>query len=311
MPSINQPQQRSGVIMKNNALLNDPRHLYPAPPFPEQPQPAPGLAGKMDPSPDHGEESYRGSGKLKGRKALVTGGDSGIGRAAAIAFAREGADVAISYLSEEAPDAREVIALIEAEGRKAVALPGDIKEEDWCAELVEKAVSELGGLDILVVNAGRQQYREKIEELSTEDFDKTMKTNLYALHWIVKAAVPHMPAGSAVITTASIQAYQPSPILLDYATTKAGIVAYTKALAKQLIERGIRANVVAPGPVWTALQPSGGQPDEKVENFGKDSDFGRPGQPVELAPVFVLLASQDASFINGEVYGVTGGKGVA
>ncbi len=311
MPSINQPQQRSGVIMKNNALLNDPRHLYPAPPFPEQPQPAPGLAGKMDPSPDHGEESYRGSGKLKGRKALVTGGDSGIGRAAAIAFAREGADVAISYLSEEAPDAREVIALIEAEGRKAVALPGDIKEEDWCAELVEKAVSELGGLDILVVNAGRQQYREKIEELSTEDFDKTMKTNLYALHWIVKAAVPHMPAGSAVITTASIQAYQPSPILLDYATTKAGIVAYTKALAKQLIERGIRANVVAPGPVWTVLQPSGGQPDEKVENFGKDSDFGRPGQPVELAPVFVLLASQDASFINGEVYGVTGGKGVA
>ncbi len=311
MPSINQPQQRSGVIMKNNALLNDPRHLYPAPPFPEQPQPAPGLAGKMDPSPDHGEESYRGSGKLKGRKALVTGGDSGIGRAAAIAFAREGADVAISYLSEEAPDAREVIALIEAEGRKAVALPGDIKEEDWCAELVEKAVSELGGLDILVVNAGRQQYREKIEELSTEDFDKTMKTNLYALHWIVKAAVPHMPAGSAVITTASIQAYQPSPILLDYATTKAGIVAYTKALAKQLIERGIRANVVAPGPVWTVLQPSGGQPDEKVENFGKESDFGRPGQPVELAPVFVLLASQDASFINGEVYGVTGGKGVA
>ncbi len=311
MPSINQPQQRSGVIMKNNALLNDPRHLYPAPPFPEQPQPAPGLAGKMDPSPDHGEESYRGSGKLKGRKALVIGGDSGIGRAAAIAFAREGADVAISYLSEEAPDAREVIALIEAEGRKAVALPGDIKEEDWCAELVEKAVSELGGLDILVVNAGRQQYREKVEELSTEDFDKTMKTNLYALHWIVKAAVPHMPAGSAVITTASIQAYQPSPILLDYATTKAGIVAYTKALAKQLIERGIRANVVAPGPVWTALQPSGGQPDEKVENFGKDSDFGRPGQPVELAPVFVLLASQDASFINGEVYGVTGGKGVA
>ncbi|WP_412066438.1 SDR family oxidoreductase [Rhizobium sp. SYY.PMSO] len=297
--------------MTNNALLNDPRHLYPAPPFPEQPQPAPGLAGKMDPSPDHGEESYRGSGKLKGRKALVTGGDSGIGRAAAIAFAREGADVAISYLSEEAPDAREVIALIEAEGRKAVALPGDIKEEDWCAELVEKAVSELGGLDILVVNAGRQQYREKIEELSTEDFDKTMKTNLYALHWIVKAAVPHMPAGSAVITTASIQAYQPSPILLDYATTKAGIVAYTKALAKQLIERGIRANVVAPGPVWTVLQPSGGQPDEKVENFGKDSDFGRPGQPVELAPVFVLLASQDASFINGEVYGVTGGKGVA
>jgi NAD(P)-dependent dehydrogenase (short-subunit alcohol dehydrogenase family) len=219
--------------------------------------------------------------------------------------------VAIGYLPEEEADAKEVIRLIEAEGRKAVPLPGDIKDETWCRELVEKAVSGLGGLDTLVINAGRQQYREKIEELSTDDFDKTMKTNLYALHWIAQAAVPHMPAGSAVITTASIQAYQPSPILLDYATTKAGIVAYTKALAKQLIERGIRANVVAPGPVWTVLQPSGGQPDEKVKNFGKDSDFGRPGQPVELAPVFVLLASKEASFINGEVYGVTGGKGVA
>ncbi|MGX5829955.1 SDR family oxidoreductase [Mesorhizobium sp. 43Arga] len=297
--------------MTDRSFLQDPRKLYPAPPFPEQPQAIPGLARKMDPVPDHGEESYRGSGRLQGRKALVTGGDSGIGRAAAIAFAREGADVAISYLPQEEADAREVIVLIEAEGRKAIALPGDIKDESWCRQLVEKSVTGLGGLDILVINAGRQQYREKIEELSTEDFDKTMKTNLYALHWIAQAAVPYMPAGASVITTASIQAYKPSPILLDYATTKAGIVAYTKALAKQLIERGIRANVVAPGPVWTALQPSGGQPDEKVENFGKDSDFGRPGQPVELAPVFVLLASQEASFINGEVYGITGGKGVA
>ncbi len=303
--------QYFGVIMNDKTALDDPRELYPAPPFPEQPQPAPGMARKMDPTPEHGEESYRGSGKLAGRKALVTGGDSGIGRAVAIAFAREGADVAIAYLPNENRDAEEVISLIEAEGRKAVALPGDIKDEAWCRQLVEEAVSGLGGLDILVINAGRQQYREKIEELSTEDFDKTMKTNLYALHWIAQAAIPHMPAGSAVITTASIQAYQPSPILLDYATTKAGIVAYTKALAKQLIERGIRANIVAPGPVWTALQPSGGQPAEKVKNFGKDSDFGRPGQPVELAPVFVLLASQEASFINGEVYGVTGGKGVA
>lgn len=297
--------------MNDKPSLTDPRSQYPAPPFPDQPQQAPGLARKMDPTPDHGEESYRGSGKLAGRKALVTGGDSGIGRAAAIAFAREGADVAIAYLPDEEADAKEVVSLMEAEGRKAVALPGDIKEEAWCRELVQKAVSDLGGLDILVINAGRQQYREKIEELSTDDFDKTIKTNLYALHWIAQAAVPHMPAGSSVITTASIQAYQPSPILLDYATTKAGIVAYTKALAKQLIERGIRANVVAPGPVWTVLQPSGGQPDEKVKNFGKDSDFGRPGQPVELAPVFVLLASPEASFINGEVYGVTGGKGVA
>ena len=291
--------------------LKDPRKLYPAPPFPQQPQPMPGLARKMDPVPDHGEQSYRGTGRLEGRKALITGGDSGIGRAAAIAYAREGADVAISYLPEEEADAREVIELIEAEGRKALALPGDVQDEAWCRELIEKTVSELGGLDILVVNAGRQQYREKIEDLTTEDFDRTMKTNLYALHWLAQAAVPHLKPGAAVITTASIQAYQPSPILLDYATTKAGIVAYTKALAKQLIEKGVRANVVAPGPVWTVLQPSGGQPDEKVENFGKDSDFGRPGQPVELAPVYVLLASQEASFINGEVYGVTGGKGVA
>ncbi|WP_442579316.1 SDR family oxidoreductase [Mesorhizobium sp. ASY16-5R] len=296
--------------MTDRPPLQDPRKQYPAPPFPEQRQPMPGLARKMDPVPDHGEESYRGSGRLKGRKALVTGGDSGIGRAAAIAFAREGADVAISYLPEEEADAKEVIALIEKEGRTSIPLPGDIKDEAWCRALVEKTVTGLGGLDILVINAGRQQYRDKIEDLTTDDFDKTMKTNLYALHWIAQAAVPHMAAGASVITTASIQAYQPSPILLDYATTKAGIVAYTKALAKQLIERGIRANVVAPGPVWTALQPSGGQPDEKVEKFGEDSDFGRPGQPVELAPVFVLLASQEASFINGEVYGVTGGKGV-
>ncbi|MCJ8056578.1 SDR family oxidoreductase [Shinella curvata] len=297
--------------MTDKISLTYPRTLYPAPPFPDQPQPAPGLAQKMDPAPDHGEQSYRGSGKLVGRKALVTGGDSGIGRAAAIAFAREGADVAISYLPDEETDAKEVLALIEAEGRKALALPGDIKDEAWCCELVAKTVAALGGVDILVINAARQQFREKIEDLSTDDFDQTMKTNLYALHWIAQAAVAHMPAGSAVITTASIQAYDPSPILLDYATTKAGIVAYTKALSKQLIERGIRANVVAPGPIWTVLQPSGGQPDEKVKNFGKDSDFGRPGQPVELAPVFVLLASKEASFINGEVYGVTGGKGVA
>jgi NAD(P)-dependent dehydrogenase (short-subunit alcohol dehydrogenase family) len=271
----------------------------------------PGLVAKMNPVPDHGEDSYRGSGKLSGRKALITGGDSGIGRAVAIAFAREGADVAISFLKQEQADADEVIALIEAEGRKAVALPGDIQDETWCRDLVEQTVQKFGGLDILVINAGRQQYRESIDELSTDDFDKTMKTNLYALHWITQAAVPHLPPGASVITTASIQAYQPSAILLDYATTKAGIVAYTKALAKQLIEKGIRANVVAPGPFWTALQPSGGQPDEKVTRFGEDSDFGRPGQPVELAPVYVLLASQEASFINGEVYGVTGGKGVA
>ena len=296
--------------MTDRLKMQDPRKQYPKPPFPKQPQPAPGLAMKMDPAPDHGETSYVGAGRLIGRKALITGGDSGIGRAAAIAFAREGADVAISYLADEQADADEVIALIEADGRKAVGLPGDITSEKWCQKLVERAVDELGGLDILVINAARQQFRESVAEVSSDDFDQTMKTNLYALHWIAQAAVPHLPPGASIITTASIQAYEPSPLLLDYATTKAGIVAYTKALSKQVIEKGIRANVVAPGPFWTVLQPSGGQPEEKVRQFGKDSDFGRPGQPVELAPVYVLLASQEGSFINGEVFGVTGGKGV-
>jgi NAD(P)-dependent dehydrogenase (short-subunit alcohol dehydrogenase family) len=297
--------------MTDRLTKQDPRTQYPRPPFPEQPQPAPGIASEMDPKPDHGETSYHGSGKLTGRRALVTGGDSGIGRAAAIAFAREGADVAISYLPDEEADAQEVVKLIEADGRKAVTLPGDITDEVWCREMVEKAVSDLGGLDILVVNAGRQQFRESVKELSSEDFDRTLKTNLYAMHWIVQAAAPHLQAGASIITTASVQAYDPSAILLDYATTKAGIVAYTQALAKQMIERGIRANVVAPGPVWTVLQPSGGQPQEKVKQFGEASAFGRPGQPVELAPVYVLLASQEGSFISGEVYGVTGGAGVA
>lgn len=297
--------------MADRLTLQDPRTQYPVPPFPKQPQPVPGIAAQMDPKPDHGEESYVGSGKLTGRKALVTGADSGIGRAAAIAYAREGADVALSYLPAEEEDAKAVVALIEAEGRKAVALPGDITNENWCRDLVAQTVEQLGGLDILVINAGRQQYRDAIDEVSSDDFDRTMKTNLYAMHWIAQAAVPHLPAGASVITTASVQAYEPSAILLDYATTKAGIVAYTKALAKQLIEKGIRANVVAPGPFWTVLQSSGGQPQEKVMEFGKQSQFGRPGQPVEIAPVYVLLASQEGSYITGEVFGVTGGAGIA
>ncbi|KAB2689245.1 SDR family oxidoreductase [Brucella pseudogrignonensis] len=296
--------------MSDKSTLSDPRTLYPAPPFPQQRQERPGIAERMEPAPDHGEESYHGNQRLAGRRALITGGDSGIGRAAAIAFAREGADVAISYLPEEQEDAESVIALITAEGRKAIALPGDISAETWCRAMVEQAATQLGGLDILVINAGRQQFREDISALSSADFDKTMKTNLYALHWIAQTAAPLLPAGGSVITTASIQAYQPSEILLDYATTKAGIVAYTKALAKQFIKKGIRVNAVAPGPVWTVLQPSGGQPDEKVMHFGEDSDFGRPGQPVELAPIYVFLASSEASFINGEVYGATGGKGI-
>ena len=297
--------------MSDRLTMQDPRQQYPRPPFPRQPQPVPGLAGELEPKPDHGETSYTGSGKLKGRKALITGGDSGIGRAAAIAFAREGADVAISYLPSEKPDAAEVLKLIEAEGRKAIDLPGDITDEAWCRDLVAQAVEKLGGLDILVVNAGHQQNRKDISKVTSEDFDVTLKTNLYALHWITQAAVPHLPAGASVITTASIQAYEPSAILLDYATTKAGIVAYTKALAKQLLEKGIRANVVAPGPFWTALQASGGQPPEAVEKFGSESQYGRPGQPVEIAPVYVLLASQEGSYITGEVFGVTGGAGIA
>ncbi|HKT53816.1 MAG TPA: SDR family oxidoreductase [Caulobacteraceae bacterium] len=268
------------------------------------------MASRMDPKPDHGETSYRGSGKLVGRKALVTGADSGIGRAAAVAFAREGADVAIVHLPEEAEDAREVLALIEAEGRKGVSIPGDIKDEGFCTRMVEQAAEALGGIDILVNNAGKQRTKPSIEEIDTEQFDETLKTNLYALFWITKAAVKHLPEGASVINTASIQAVEPSEALLDYAITKAGIVAFTKALSKQLIKKGVRVNAVAPGPVWTALQPSGGQTQEKVKHFGEQAPLGRPGQPVELAPVYVLLASQEASFITGEVYGVTGGEGM-
>ena len=296
--------------MSDRFTMQDPRNQYARPPFPRQPQPEPGLAARMTPRPDHGEDSYQGHGRLKGRKALVTGGDSGIGRATAIAYAREGADVAIGYLPSEEADAKEVIALIEKAGVKALALPGDIRDEDWNRAMVARVVETFGGLDILVVNAGHQQFRESVSEVSTADFDATMKTNLYGLHWLCQAAAPHLPPGAAIITTASIQAYEPSDILLDYATTKAGIVAYTKALAKQMIEKGVRVNAVAPGPFWTVLQPSGGQPQDKVEQFGAQSAFGRPGQPVEIAPVYVLLASQEASFVTGEVWGVTGGAGV-
>jgi NAD(P)-dependent dehydrogenase (short-subunit alcohol dehydrogenase family) len=299
------------VAAASRLQMQDPREQFPKPPFPRQPQAAPGLAAEMDPKPDHGETSYVGHGRLKGRRALVTGSDSGIGRATAIAFAREGADVALVYLPDEESDAKEVVALIEAEGRKAIAIPGDIKDPAFCKVLVEEAVKGLGGLDILVNNAGKQVSKPAVGEITPEQFDATLKTNLYALFWITKAATPHLKPGSAIINTASIQAYDPSESLLDYATTKAGIVAFTKALSKQLIEKGVRVNAVAPGPVWTALQPSGGQTQEKVQHFGEQSAFGRPGQPVELAPVYVLLASQEASFITGEVYGVTGGAGIA
>ena len=291
--------------------LSDPRTLYPGPPFPRQPQSAPGLAAAMEPVPDHGELSYRGSGRLAGRRALVTGGDSGIGRAAAIAFAREGADVAIGFLSAEMRDAVDVARLIEAEGRRAVLLPGDIADEAFCRTLVADAARELGGLDVLVNNAGAQSTKPSLADITTADFDRVMRTNLYALLWITQAAVPLMPPGSAIINTASVQAYEPSQGIIDYAVTKAGIVAFTKALSKQALGRGIRVNAVAPGPFWTPLQPSGGQTQEKVEAFGSEVPFGRPGQPAEIAPVYVLLASAEASYITGEVYGVTGGIGIA
>ncbi|TXN82305.1 SDR family oxidoreductase [Methylobacterium sp. WL8] len=291
--------------------MQDPRTQYPQPPFERQPQEAPGLAGAMDPQPDHGETSYRGHGRLAGRKALVTGADSGIGRAAAIAFAREGADVALSFVEAEMPDARAVAELIEAEGRKAVLLPGDITDKAFCETLVHRAVTDLGGLDILVNNAGKQTNQKEVGDITDEQFDRTLKTNLYAMFWITKAALPHMPPGASIINTASVVAYNPPQILVDYATTKAGIVAFSKALAKQQVAKGIRVNAVAPGPFWTALQPSGGQPQEAVETFGSEVPLGRPGQPVELAPVYVFLASQEASYVTGEVYGATGGNGTA
>ena len=291
--------------------MQDPRDQYPRPPFHKQPQSAPGLARAMDPKPDHGETSYRGHGRLQGRKALVTGADSGIGRAAAIAFAREGADVALSYLEAEQPDADEVRALVEAEGRRCLLLPGDIKDEAWCGDMVARTAEAFGGLDILVNNAGKQVKQSDALDITTEQFDATLKTNLYAMFWITKAALRHMPPGAAIINTASVQGFSPSEGLLDYATTKAGILAFTKALAKQQIERGIRVNAVAPGPFWTALQPSGGQTQEKLETFGSATPLGRPGQPVELAPVYVFLASQEASYVTGETYAATGGKGTA
>ena len=288
--------------------MQDPTTKHPQPPFDTPIQPEPGLAKDMNPKPDHGETSYKGSGKLKGRKALVTGGDSGIGRAAAIAFAREGADVVISYLPEEQPDADEVIAVLEKEGVKAFALPGDISDEAFCKSLIESAVEKLGGLDLLANIAGKQVTVESISDITTEQFDKTMKTNVYGLFWLCKNAIPHMPAGATIINTASIQSYQPSGHLLDYASTKAATVAFSKALAKQVIDKGIRVNIVAPGPVWTPLQPSHGQPPEALKKFGEQTPMKRPGQPVEVAPAYVFFASEDSSYITAEVLGVTGGQ---
>jgi len=306
------PVMANGIGENNSTpdpALEDPTTKYVRPPFKEQKQPWPGLASKMDPKPDHGEKSYKGSGRLKGRKALITGGDSGMGRAAAIAYAREGADVAINYLPAEEEDAKEVIALIRSEGRKAAAIPGDLRDEAFCKKLVDNAVQALGGLDIVVNNAARQQTRKSILDITTEDFDATMKTNIYAPFWIIKAALPYLKPGASIIGTTSVQATDPSEDLYDYAQTKAATTNYIRSLAKQLGPKGIRVNGVAPGPIWTPLQVSGGATMEKLKQFGGDTPLGRPGQPAELASIYVQLAANDASFSTGQIYGAAGGAG--
>jgi NAD(P)-dependent dehydrogenase (short-subunit alcohol dehydrogenase family) len=300
----------NGKPLDTTVKISDPTKLYPKPPYKSQPQPWPGLQSKMDPVPDCGETSYKGSGRLMGRKALITGGDSGMGRAAAIAYAREGADVVINYYPTEEPDAQEVIAILKKEGHKAVAIPGDLRSEDFCKQLVQKSISALGGLDIIVNNAGRQQSIVSLLDVTTKEFDATMKTNIYAPFWIIKEALPHLPPGSAIIGTTSEQAYDPSPDLYAYAQTKAATMNYVKSLAKQLGPKGIRVNGVAPGPVWTALQISGGAQPEKQQLFGSWTMLGRPGQPAELASIYVQLAAADASFATGQIYGASGGVGM-
>lgn len=282
---------------------------HPKPPFPVQRQPWPGLASKMTPRPDHGEQSYKGSGRLAGKRALITGGDSGIGRAAAIVYAREGADVAINYLPAEEPDAREVVALIREAGRKAVAIPGDLRDEGFCRKLVQQAATQLGGLDILVNNAARQQTRPDIASISSQDFDDTMKTNVYAPFWLTKAAAAIMRPGAVIVNTSSEQAGDPSPDIVDYALTRAAVLNFTKAMAKQLASKGIRVNAVAPGPFWTPLQVSGGATPEKLQSFGGSSPLGRPGQPAEIAGLYVAAADPAISFSTGQIFGATGGGG--
>lgn len=291
--------------------LPNPLDQYYTGEFPLKKQSAPGLQSKMEPVPDCGEESYVGHGRLKDRKALVTGGDSGIGRAVAIAYAREGADVAINYLPSEQKDAEEVAGLIREAGRKAVLIPGDLSDEEFCKQMVQEANRQLEGLDIIALIAGKQVAVDNIEELTTEQFKKTFETNVFSLFWTVKEALPLLPPGSTIITTSSTQAYQPGNELLDYAATKSAIIAFTRGLAKQIAPKGIRANIVAPGPVWTPLQVVGGQPDEKIPEFGQNTPLKRAGQPVELAAVYVLLASPESSFTTAEVYGVTGGNHLA
>jgi NAD(P)-dependent dehydrogenase (short-subunit alcohol dehydrogenase family) len=286
----------------------DPTRQHPQPAGKEADLDPPGRTGEMRDQPDHGEDSYRGSDRLKGRRTVITGGDSGIGRAVAVAFAREGADVLITHLESEAADAQETVRLVESAGRRGVAVAVDLREEDQCQQVIDTAVAELGGIDVLVNNAAYQLAQKGgIEDISTEQFDQVMKTNLYAMFWLSKKALPYLKPGASIINTTSIQATQPSPELLDYATTKAGILNFTKALAAQLAERGIRVNAVAPGPIWTPLIPAT-MPEDRVESHGKSTPLGRAGQPVEVAPAYVFFASQEASYVTAQVLGVTGGQ---
>ena len=287
--------------------LQDPRHQGAKPEYPQKPLNPPGSIEDLTPKADHGEHSYKGLGRLTDRAALITGGDSGIGRAVAIAFAREGADVLVSHLPEEARDAQDTCNWVRQAGRKAVDVAGDIQEEEHCKALVDRAFTEFGRLDILVNNAAFQMTHERLEEFSTEEFDRTFKTNVYAMFWLCRAALPRMKPGSAIINTASIQGYDPTPQLLAYAPTKAAIINFTKALSPLALKSGVRVNAVAPGPVWTPLIPST-MPEEKFRKFGHDTQFERAAQPLEIAPVFVFLASNESRFVTGEVYGVTGGK---
>lgn len=289
--------------------LSNPQNKYPKPPFDLQSQPWPGLQSKMHPVPDCGETSYVGSGRLAGRKALITGGDSGLGRAAAIAYAREGADVAINYLPAEESDAQDVAKHIRAAGRKAVLIPGDLRDEQFVGQLVAQAVQQLGGLDALVSNAAFQHAQTSIMDISTEQLDQTMKTNVYALFWLTKAALPHLPPGASIVCTTSINAETPGKAIIDYACTKAAIAIFVRGLAKQVIDKGIRVNGVAPGPFWTPLQVAGGQTADGLKHFGENTPMKRPGQPAELAAVYVQLAASSSSYTTGQIYGETGGVG--
>ena len=285
----------------------DPRTKFSNKDFPKQEQPVPGLQSKLDPKPDCGETSYTGYGRLNDYKMLVTGGDSAIGRAAAIAYAKEGADVSINYLPAEQQDAEEVQQVIEAAGRKAVLIPGDIRDEQFNYDLVETAYNELGGLDNVTIVAGHQQYRESIKGFDTASFSETFETNVYPIFWTVQKAVDYLQAGATITLTSSVQGYNPSPILHDYAASKAAIISLTKSLSEELGAKGIRVNCVAPGPFWSPLQISGGQPQSKIPSFGQKEVLGRAGQPVELSGTYVHLAAEESSYTTGQVYGVTGG----